>query len=256
MYKFGLMMAILGLTSSAFAKKDEVDPRSIDNVAIFAFGGTIEIEEPEGKGGGGLMASINAVREDVETIKGLADGSIKAEAEDDASRGFRMVDAGLEKAFGWKVMDLEEMLANEDYAKLWDEKTPGINKKMSGWGAGMSPKGILNKDLSGTVKEEDRDALCEKLGVEYVATVGMFITGKVQKVKLGRKKVEGVYPTAYTRIVVFKKGEKKPYWKGGATGSKSEDFIHAEEKEQGTIMLQAVQNSLEKLAIKYAPEAG
>ena len=36
-----------------------------------------------------------------------------------------------------------------------------INKKMSGWGAGMAPKGILFKDLAGLVKQDDRDKLAE-----------------------------------------------------------------------------------------------
>lgn len=253
-----LLATLAALSTNAFAAKEKFDPRTIDKVAIFAFGGTIEIEQPEDGSGKGIMAAIQETKAAVDDAKALADGSMKEKAEGSAHTAFRTVDSGLEAAFGWQVVDLDVMLANAEEQRIWDEKTPGINKKMSGWGAGMAPKGILFKDLAGTVKQEDRDKLAESLGVDYVAVVGMYIKGDVETEKINKKKVPVVYPSAYTRVKVFKKGEKKPIWKGGGAGKQTEDPITPDgmggPDDRSAIILAAVQNSLDKMKVKYAPE--
>jgi hypothetical protein len=191
-------------------------------------------------------------------VSSLADGSMKSAAEQQSIDAFTTVESGLETAFGWNVMDLETMVGNADYHTMWDTKTPGINKKMSGWGSGMAPSGVIYKDLATTLKQDERDALMTSMGVQYMAIASITISGEDQGVSVGGVGTSRVKPQTFTMVSVYHLGEKKPVWKGSAQGKKTDEAIKADfgqaAEGENAIILQSISNSMVKLAEKYAAE--
>jgi len=247
------------VASNAWAAKETVDPRSFGDVVLFGFGGTLEIEATQTTSGVGAVDAAASIEESVVAVQGLSDGSTKSAAEQQSIDAFETVESGLEVAFGWAVTDLDAMVADPAYAAMWDAKTPAINKKMSGWGSGMAPTGVLYKDLATTLKQADRDALMDAMGVQYIAVASLTISGDDQGVSIGGVGTSRVKPQTFTSITVFQRGEKKAVWRGSAQGKKTEDAIKADfgqaAEGESAIILQSIQNSMDKLAEKYAPEA-
>lgn len=248
-------LCIVGVASAA---KEKPDPRTFGDVVLFGFGGTLEIEATQTSSGIGAVDAANAVGESVDMVGGLADGSTKSAAEQQSIDAFETVEAGLESAFGWNVLDLDAMVSNGSYASVWDTKTPAINKKMSGWGSGMAPTGVLYKDLARTLKQDERDALMEALGVEYMAIASLTISGEDQGVSIGGVGTSRVKPQTFTQVTVYQRGEKKAVWTASAQGKKTEEAIKADfgqaAEGESAIILQSIENSMVKLAEKYAAE--
>jgi hypothetical protein len=249
----------LAVSGAAHAAKETVDPASFGDVVLFGFGGTLEIEATQTSSGVGAVDAVADVQESVGMVASLSDGSMKSAAEMQSVRAFQTVETGLEAAFGWNVMDLDAMVADPSYAAAWDTHTPAINKKMSGWGSGMAPTGVIYKDLATTLKQPDRDALMEAMGVQYVAVASLVISGEDQGVSIGGIGTSRVKPQTLTMITVYQRGEKKPVWRGSAQGKKTDEAITADfgqaAEGESEIILQSIQKSMEKLAEKYAAES-
>lgn len=247
-----LAVTVLGLlfSATATAKKEKLDPRTFESVALVAFGGEMEIEPPPGKRKHEIQRSVEEITAQIALIQGVSDGSLREGAASRSGVFFETVERGLEAQLGWQVIDLADMVDEEAYMTMWNDKTPEINKTLSAkWGAGLCPEGVLHKDLISTLGTEERDALMAELNVEHLAVAGINISSVEV---FGPKAVK---LKAYVTVKVFAKGEKKPVWNGLAVGAATEGEVLAgfssKEPDALPLMVESLHLAMQKLGEKF-----
>lgn len=243
------------MTSPAEAKRD-FDLSSIQSAAIVGFGGEIEIEQKETKSGIGLVDSVQSMKEAANTINQLETGELKASAQDDTVRAYTSVETKLESGFGWQVLSRDELVAVSAYQQL-DEahSTKGKLAQMAdAWGAGFCPSGVVHWATMSRIKQPERDALIDALGVDAVVVAHFTVSGKDQGVSIGGIGTSRVKPQALVYVSVYQKGEKKPVWKGYAQGPKVDEAIKEDfgkDADPSEAILAAIALGMDKLADKY-----
>lgn len=124
---------------------------------------------------------------------------------------FRTVDSALESNLGWTVTDLEDLRADKAYQAMWEATTPAPNRTLAEWAAHWVPVNVLHADLHRTVAMDHRDAVMTSLGVEHLVMVRMFVSGVAPNGPRAK-------PQTTMRLVIYRLGEKRPVFKGLATG--------------------------------------
>ncbi|MEQ1506389.1 MAG: hypothetical protein ABMB14_29445 [Myxococcota bacterium] len=244
------------LAANPASAKDEFDPSSVKSAAIIGFGGTIEIEATETKSGIGVVDTVNQIKQVSETIDGLQSGAAKAGAVDDTVRAYTTIETGLESGFGWTVPSNEELAATPAYQQVAAGYTgqSKLAQMAAGWGAGMCPPGIVHWASISRMKQPERDALIDALGVDAVLVAQLTVTGHDQGVSVGGIGTSRVKPQASVRLSLYQKGEKKAVWTGFATGPKVDEAIKADfgsAADPSDAIVEAIHLGIDKLTEKY-----
>jgi len=256
------LLALVALGTPQLAEaKDKFDPGSVQTVAMFGFGGTVEIEATATKTGIGILDTVNEVKKVDETVDALHSGELRDYAAQQGIDAFVAVEAGLEDAFGWDVTGWETLRDDEAYAAVVEANTMKgkLGAMAEAWGAGMCPPGLLHHEKAMWLKMDDRDALIDALGVDALVIADVAITGKDRGVSVGGVGTSRVKPKALVTVQIFTKGEKKKVWRGSVQGPKTDEAIKKDfggsTGEDAEIYVDAITKGMDKFADKFAPES-
>jgi hypothetical protein len=249
----GLLVAMAA--NPAMAKK-EFDLSTIQTAAVVGFGGQNEIEENETRSGIGVVDTVNQLKQTAEAINGLEEGTLKQDAQSDAVRAYGAVESKLESGFGWSVLSRDELVAVPAYQQLDEARsTPGkLGEMGDAWGAGYCPSGVVHWASMIRVKQPERDALIEALGVDAVVVAQFTVSGKDQGVSIGGVGTSRIKPQALVQLSVYQKGEKKPVWRGYAQGPKVDEALQGDfgkTADPSEAILAALDLGMDKLTEKY-----
>ena len=253
-----LLVTLFAWSGTAYAGSD-FDPSSVSRVAVFGFGGSIEMEQAETKTGLGALDAAKKLKQGADDMNALSDGSMKAKSGQQAVDAYNLVTKGLAEAMGWEVLPLEEVSSNDTYAGLLAANTSKQQQKMAGWGSGMAPEGIIHPTTTLRIKQDGRDSLIEALGVDALALVDLTVTGRDQGVRVGGIGTSRVKPRTTAVVTLFTAGEKKKVWRATVTGDKTDEAIAAdfggEDRDaKSQLVLASMANAMEKLGEKHGPQ--
>ena len=192
-------------------------------------------------------------------IENAANASMNAQQKQ-AVDAYTLVEAGLEEGFSWTITDYTDLVAQPAYQKTFEaHRSPGkLGQMQEDWASGMKPPGVVYYQLAHGMKQDERDALMDALGVQGLAVASVSISGDDQGVSVGGVGTSRVKPKTLVMVRLYVKGEKKPVWKGSAVGKKTETAIRGDmgyhQGDNGPILLESIEKGMAKFKEKYAAE--
>ena len=209
------LLLLLGAWFSSACSTVHVEPqraRQVRSLAVVGF----EVQTQafrQGVGGSGnnpVAKKQNAIRAMKDTFSGE-----RAQAQQSQAEGaYAALTKRLSQAMGWRVLDAQALLNNPSYRAEYDKRTAPYLSWAMRYSGVLHVEGIVMNQHARWMKQPDRVAMIDALGVDAVAVVKVTLqVGDTKGFSTGGFGYSTYLPKAIMDIVVYDRSSDEPIWK-------------------------------------------